>query len=51
MILALWSELSEFPTQTVDYWKMFIVGHLLLLAIIVCAVFMPKKYLKVKIKN
>jgi hypothetical protein len=46
MILALWSELSEFPSKTADYWEMLIVGHLLLCSIIVCAVFMPIKYIK-----
>jgi hypothetical protein len=44
MILALWSELSEFPTRTADYWEMFAVGHLLLCSTIICAIFMQKKY-------
>jgi len=47
MIFALWSELSEFPTQTADYWKMFVVGHLLFISIIVAAVLMPIKYYNV----
>jgi hypothetical protein len=49
MILALWSELSEFPTKTADYWEMLIVGHLLFCPIIVCAAFMPKKYINPKV--
>jgi len=48
LILALWSELSEFPTQNADYWKMFLIGHLLLISIILTAVFMPIKYFKMK---
>jgi len=49
MIFALWSELSEFPTQTAEYWKMFVVGHLLFISIIITAIFMPIKYFKMKL--
>lgn len=51
LILALWSELSEFTTQNADYWKMFLVGHLLLISIIITAVFMPIKYFKMKFND
>jgi hypothetical protein len=46
MILALWSELGEFPARTAEYWEMFLVGHLLLCGVVVCAGFMQGKYVR-----
>lgn len=51
MILALWSELSELPTQTADYRKLFVVGHLLFISIFVSAVLMPIKYFRMKFND
>lgn len=48
MIIALWSELNEFPNRTIDYWKMFFTGHFLFLSTFISVICMPKKYFKIK---
>jgi hypothetical protein len=45
-LLATWSEASEFLIRNTAYWELVVVGNLLALLLMVCAIIMPIKYAK-----